>query len=392
MERQSDRIAPDILVVGGGILGLATSCELLSRGYTVSIAERDASNSATRAAGGMLSPWAEFSAPVPWHTLLVQARNAYPEFVRNAEETSGCRVECRFPGTLLVSPNPEFDLSDLTFTFREQGAHATFLDSEDLTRVEPGLAVDSAILLEDEGYVDPRGLHSALRASFEELGGHWIRDEVYAVREVEGRVVGVQTSSGDLSAGVVLNTAGAQADRFLLPEDRARLEPRPVRGELIRLRPPHRGERIRHVIQSPGFTYLIPQDDGTVIVGATSYEGDGTRRITARGIAELLENSSRLLPDVSDWEWVEAWSGVRPLVGSGEPTVLTDKRPGLLHGLGLYRNGILLAPVIGAQLSRLAAEYIGLPGSPRRPTPGTRAPGRDGPDGTVSSSRTRERT
>ncbi|MEZ4651080.1 MAG: FAD-dependent oxidoreductase [Candidatus Eisenbacteria bacterium] len=389
MERQSDQIAPDVLVVGGGILGLATSCELLSRGHTVSIVERDPAGSATRAAGGMLSPWAEFSAPAPWQSLLVQARNAYPEFVRNAEETSGCRVECRFPGTLLVSPDPEFDLSDLTFTFREQGARATYLDSEDLTRVEPGLSVDSAILLEDEGYVDPRGLHSALRASFEELGGLWIRDEVYAIREAGGRVVGVRTSSGDLSAGAVLNTAGVQADRFLLPEDRIRLEPRPVRGELLRLRPPRRGERIRHVIQSPGFAYLIPQDDGTVIVGATSYEGDGTRRLTARGVAELLENAAGLLPDVSDWEWVEAWSGVRPLVGNGEPTVLTDPRPGLFHGLGLYRNGILLAPVIGAQLSRLATEYVGLPGSRPRLESDPRG---DGPDGTISTSRTRERT
>jgi glycine oxidase len=69
-----------------------------------------------------------------------------------------------------------------------------------------------------------------------------------------------------------------------------------------------------------------------------------------------------LLPDVAEWEWISAWSGLRPLVGSGEPTVLADPRPGLFHGLGLYRNGILLAPVVGAQLSRLAAEFVGQAG------------------------------
>lgn len=357
-----DRNTPDIVVVGGGVLGLATSCELLSRGYSISIVERGAGQSATRAAGGMLSPYAECSPPPSWQDLLIQARHAFPEFVRNIEETSGCRVECRFPGTLLVSPDPERDLSELTFTYREAGARATFLDSEDLTALEPGLDVDSAILLEDEGYVDPRGLHDALRASFEELGGTWIQDEVYAPIEERGRVVGVQTGSGHLHAGAVINTAGAQAERFLLPEDRLRLGPRPVRGEILRLRPPRRGQRIRHVVQSPGFVYLIPQDDGTVLIGATSDEGDGRARVTAEGVGLLLANARTLIPDVAEWEWIAAWSGLRPLVGTGEPMVLADPRPGLFHGLGLYRNGILLAPVVGARLSRLAAEFIGQAG------------------------------
>ena len=362
MERSIERQTPDILVVGGGILGLATACELLSHGYSVSIVERDAKKSATQAAGGMLSPYAECIPPVPWQDLLIQARNAFPEFVRNIEETSGCRVECRFPGTLLVSPDPEADLSDLTFAYRESGARATFLHSEDLTAIEPGLEVDAAILLEDEGYVDPRGLHDALRASFEELGGSWIQDEVYAPSEERGRVVGVQTGSGSLGAGAVINAAGAQADRFLLPEDRLRVRPRPVRGEMLRLRPPRRGQRIRHVVQSPGFVYLIPQDNGTVLVGATSYEGDGRARVTAQGVTSLIENASALIPDVAEWEWIDAWSGLRPLAGTGEPSVFADPRPGLFHGLGLFRNGILLAPVVGAQLSRLAAEFVGQAG------------------------------
>lgn len=366
MERSLERHAPDILVIGGGILGLAAACELLSHGYSVVVVERGAERSATRAAGGMLSPWAEFAQPVSWQVLLVQARLAYPEFVRNVEETSGCRVECRFPGTILVASDPGADLTELTVAYRELGARATFLDSEDLTASEPGLAVDGAVLLEDEGYVDPRGLHDALRASFEELGGTWVGDEAFALALAQGRVVGVETAGGTLHAGVVLNTAGVQAERFLLPEERARLRPRPVRGELLRLRPRHRGERIRHVVQSPGFAYLIPQDDGTVLVGATCDEGDGRTRVTAAGVQTLLAHASALLPDLLAWEWVETWSGLRPLVGTGEPTVIADPRPGLFHGLGLHRHGILLAPVLGAQLSRLAAEYVGQAGQGSR--------------------------
>jgi glycine oxidase len=376
VERSLERHAPDILLIGGGVLGLASACELLSHGYSVVIVERGAERGATRAAGGMLSPWAEFATPVSWQVLLVQARLAYPEFVRNVEETSGCRVECRFPGTILVSPDPGADLGDLTVAYRELGARATFLDSEDLTASEPGLAVDGAVLLEDEGYVDPRGLHDALRASFEELGGTWVGDEVFALALAQGRVVGVETAGGTLHAGVVLNTAGVQAERFLLPEDRARLRPRPVRGELLRLRPRHRGERIRHVVQSPGFAYLIPQDDGTVLVGATSEEGDSRTRVTAVGVQTLLAHASALLPDILAWEWVEAWSGLRPLAGNGEPLVLVDPRPGLIHGLGLHRHGILLAPVLGAQLSRLAAEYVGQAGQGFRADP-TRSLGGD---------------
>lgn len=366
-ETQPDGTASaDLLVIGGGILGLSTACEALSRGLSVTLFDATPEQSATRASAGMLSPYAE---PAENGSLIDQmkmARAGYPDFIQTIEEASGCRIEIGFPGTLLTSLEiaDSFRLRDLAARCRDMGAACQFLDAEEVTREEPSLTTKTAgsVLLCEEGYVNPRSLHDALRSAFDRLGGLWVPLPVIGLVARKQAVVGIETASGVTLGGAVLNATGAAVDLFLLPEDVARYRPRPVRGELIRLRPPSHSRSIRRVIQIPGYLYMVPQDDGTVICGATSQEDGPIRRTTSGGVRSILEATARVVPDSEEWAFVDSWNGLRPLAGDGDMMLIPDDRKGLFHGLGLYRHGVLLAPVASTKLCRMILEYLGRQG------------------------------
>jgi glycine oxidase len=354
----------DLLVIGGGILGLSTACEILARGLSVTVFEEDPKRSATWASAGMLSPYAEHAAAGSLQDMMRAARAAYPAYLQRVEEHSGMRVEMAFPGTLIPSleDGRQVELEALTAKFIDLGARARYLDAGETAAHEPQLAArgSGAVLLEEEGYVNPRSLHTALRASFDRLGGRWVGLQVLGLVARQGASVGVETTAGVALGRAVINAAGAWADRFLLPEDQARYRVRPIRGQTVRLRPPSRRESIRRVIQVPGYAYLVPRADGTVIVGATSEEVGPFPGVTAEGVQYLLSAVQALVPVSRGWSFLSAGSGLRPMAGDGELFLEPDsQRRGLFHGLGLYRQGILLAPVASTRLAGMALEYLG---------------------------------
>jgi glycine oxidase len=170
----------------------------------------------------------------------------------------------------------------------------------------------------------------------------------------------VETTAGVVLGRAVVNSAGAWADRFLLPEDQARYRPRPIRGQTVRLRPASRRESVRRVIQVPGFAYLVPRADGSVIVGATSEEVGPFPGVTAEGVQSLLSAVQTLVPASRAWTFLSAGSGLRPMAGDGGLYLEPDsQRRGLFHGLGLYRHGILLAPVASTRLAGMILDYLG---------------------------------
>ncbi len=357
-------VPSDVLVIGGGILGLSTACEILARGLSVTIFEEDPKRSATWASAGMLSPYAEHTDAGARQDMMRAARAAYPAFLARVEEHSGMRIEMGFPGTLIpaLSDDRALDLQELTRRFLDLGARARYLDPSETAWQEPQLAArgSGAVLLEDEGYVNPRSLHTALRAAFDRLGGRWVALQVLGLVARQGHAAGVDTTAGVILGRAVINCAGAWADRFLLPEDLARIRPRPIRGQSVRLRPPSRQEGIRRVIQVPGVAYLVPRADGSVVLGATSEEIGPFPGVTGGGVSSLLNAALSLVPAVQSWAFLSAQSGLRPLAGDGELFLEADStRQGLFHGLGLYRQGVLLAPVASTRLAGMVLDHLG---------------------------------
>jgi glycine oxidase len=312
----------------------------------------------------MLSPYAEHAMAGALQDMMRAARAAYPAYLSHVEQASGLHVELAFPGTLIPSmhENERGHLERLTQTFADLGARCRYLDPSETAWQEPQLAAraSGAVLLEDEGYVNPRSLHTALRAAFDRLGGRWIGLEVLGLVARRGQTAGVETSAGVVLGRAVINCAGAWADRFLLPEDQARCQLRPVRGQLLRLRPPSRHESIRRVIQVPGTGYLVPRADGSVMIGATSEEIGPYPGVTGGGVHSLLQTAISLVPAVERWAFLSATSGLRPMAAEGGLFLEPDSaRRGLFHGLGLYRHGILLAPLAATRLAGMVLDSLG---------------------------------
>jgi len=353
----------DLLVMGGGILGLSTAIEALTRGLRVTLFDEAPERSATLAAAGMLSPYAELIQTSSLQEIMKQGRASYPAYVTRVEEVSGCRIELAFPGTLMPgnTAGDRARLEQLAHDFADMGARSRYVPADELETIEPNLGAREAgaVLLEDEGYVNTHTLHAALRSGFERLGGTWIPLQALGLTVRQQRVVGVETANGVVLGGAVLNATGAAGDRFLLPEDQERYRARPIRGQAIRLRPADPRAGISRVIQMPGVGYLVPQADGSIIAGATSEAIGPFPGVTAGGVQSVLGGAERLVPRSREWSFVGAWSALRPMAGEGEPVLAADARKGLFHGLGLYRHGILLAPVAATRLAKLITDYLG---------------------------------
>jgi glycine oxidase len=158
------------------------------------------------------------------------------------------------------------------------------------------------------------------------------------------RVTGVETPMGRVEgAAVVLCTgiSAAQSPAWLGRE--GTLPIAPVRGQILSLAP--RPPGLRTIVWG-GSTYLVPKRDGSIVVGATEERGAFDLRVTAAGVAQLLDGAIRLVPGLDDASFAGAWAGIRPATPDGLP--LVGPWPGvegLVLAAGHYRNGVLLAPL-----------------------------------------------
>lgn len=349
---------PDVVVVGGGIIGLALSYELLRRGRTVLLVEREcATGSATRASAGMLAPISE--AEVEDAALIelgLESLRRYPRFIAEIEELTHLGCGYRSEGTLWVALNRD-DLEELAHmdrTLRLKSLSASRLEAQEVLEREPHLSgrVVGGLRVDGDRQVDPRALSRCLRGAIERLGGSLRTGEVTEVEAEQGRVVRgvvVRAGSGEtsrISSPVVVLAAGAwtgEQIRSPLPS----LGIRPVKGQLVRLRG---GSLLRHVVRTPR-VYLVPREDGELLLGATMEEQGFDTSPTAGAVLDLLRHAWQVLPGIYDLEVSEISVGLRPAVGDHLPVIGPTEIEGLYLATAHYRNGVLLAPATAQYLS-----------------------------------------
>jgi len=343
-----------IIVVGAGIIGLASASELLRRGHQVTVFDPAPAAGASRAAAGMLAPTTELA----WgqdalHPLLADAAARYPAFVAALEERTGLRAGHRRTATLAVGVDAadRATLAELA-TLRDGAVRrVTGSQARDLeSALAP--AVSGGLLVSEDHQVDPRRVTTALLA---ELGTRVRREAVAAVvREADsGRATGVLSAAGEhVAADEVLVAAGLGATGIGgVPP----LPLRPVWGDILRLRVPD-GMRplltltVRALVRGSA-VYLVPREDGELVLGATVREG-GVEGVQAGGVLALLRDAERILPGIAECEIVEVLARARP--GSPDAVPLLGRvAPGLVVATGFDRHGVLLTPlaaVIGADL------------------------------------------
>ncbi|HEX6688307.1 MAG TPA: glycine oxidase ThiO [Solirubrobacterales bacterium] len=343
----------DLVVVGGGVIGLSCAWRAARRGAKVALVERSQPPAgATRVAAGMLAPVGELAFGEPeLLKMTVAAAGLYPDFVAELEQASGISCGYRRDGALHVALDRD-EAAELRRVHELQlslGLAAEWLPPRRCRELEPGLtpSFNGGVHAPEEASVDPRALVAALLAALEaERDVELLTGIVVEAALLDGeRVVGVRIESGEelRATATVLATGAWSAQAEWLPEP-ARPPVRPVKGQILELRS-RDGVVPCHRIVASERVYLVPRPDGRLVVGATVEEQGFDTAVTAGGVHELLREAYRLLPEVAEMELVEATSGLRPATPDNLPLVGAGGVDGLLWATGHYRNGILLAPL-----------------------------------------------
>jgi glycine oxidase len=373
----------DVIVIGGGIIGLSLSMALRRRGATVLVVERgEPGREASHAAGGMLVE-CSLETPAALQPLATASARMYPEFAREIELESGMNVDLRDHGTIVFFSKEHID----HLPTRDPQFRAASLGPADLERLEPSLRrqtfedkdlelareeldptcslqeidrwlksiVRPAVYLKERS-VDPRALSSAAWKAAKRRGVDFSSgDEVTAVIVTDGRVAGVRTTKTAFHAAKVVNCAGAWSGQ-ILPHP---FPTRPVKGQMLCLLMPSHA-RLKHVIRSAD-AYLIPRSDGRLLVGATVEEAGFDKRTDLATIQRFHHAALELVPELRDGKILESWAGLRPGTPDALPIVGETGSPGYFVATGHFRDGILLAPitaeVVAAVIDGRTPEY-----------------------------------
>lgn len=335
----------DVIVVGGGAIGLSAAWRLAQRGLDVAVLDRgDPGCGATRVSAGLLAPVteAEFG-DEPLLEARLAAAEAWPRFAEELTAASGVDCGYRRNGALYVAlDGDELEEVRRHHDFRrELGLKAEWLLPSECRELEPALATACAggSYTTEDAEVDPRALTAALLVALERAEVPVTRGEIARLDEAFAR------------ARTVISATGAWTE--WLPEE-ARPPVRPVKGQIVRLRGEPPTER---TIRTPD-VYIVPRRTGEVVVGATMEERGFDTTVTAGAVHELLRDSYRALPELAELEFAEASAGLRPGTPNNMPIVERSAVDGLVYATGHYRNGILLTPTTADQVADLVAEAV----------------------------------
>jgi glycine oxidase len=321
----------DVIVIGGGIIGLSLSIELRKRDATVLVVERgEPGREASHAAGGMLVDCL-FETPAVLQPLATASARLYPKFAHELEVESGIKVDLRDQGTILFPSAEHLSSSSL---------QAATLPAP-LAELEPALAdfTRPAFYLRERS-VDPRALTAAALKAAKHRGVDISSgDEVTAVNVSSGRVAGVITTKTSFHAPKVVNCAGAWSGQ-IAPQA---FPTRPVKGQMLCLASPSRN-LLKHVLRTPE-VYLIPRSDGRILVGATVEEAGFDKRTNVETIQRLYRAAIAAVPGLRNAKILEDWAGLRPGTPDGLPILGATASPGYYVATGHFRDGILLAPI-----------------------------------------------
>ncbi|WP_254812733.1 glycine oxidase ThiO [Streptomyces cavourensis] len=347
----------DVLVIGGGIIGLVTAWRTAQRGLAVTVADPDPGGGAAQVAAGMLAAVTELHYGEEMLLGLNLASAArYPEFVAELEAASGRETGFRTCGTLAVALDSDdrAHLRELHTLQERSGLESAWLSGRECRRLEPMLApgVRGGLRVDGDHQVDPRRLAVALLAACERVGVVFRRSPAERLTVAGGRAAGAVLGDGTgVGADRVVLAAGSLSGRLAgLPEE---VVPpvRPVKGQVLRLTvppayAPFLSRTVRAVVRG-GHVYLVPRENGELVVGATSEEMGWDTTVTAGGVYELLRDAHELVPGITELPLTETRAGLRPASPDNAPLLGPTALPGLLLATGHHRNGVLLTPVTG---------------------------------------------
>jgi glycine oxidase len=337
----------DVIVGGGGIIGLTTALELARHGFRVRVIEKGrAMAEASWAAAGMLSP-NDPEHPAELVQLATLSIRLYAEYLSEVERLSGRLVPLRTQAAIVTSRmGSEFHPNETRV--------CPSLSAEEAERRIPGLATDGrSFCWMEEASLDPRDLCAALPLAAAAAGVAVQEEtEVLAVTSRDNTVE-VRTQRGTVSAGAFVNCCGAWAAgvRLCGQENPSAAAVVPRKGQMIAVRVPPPLD-LPYVLRSPEI-YLVPRGRGLIVVGATVERAGFDRRVEPMVVERLRALGAELWPPIASAPVVESWSGLRPGTIDELPLIGSAGLPHCWIATGHFRNGILLAPATGLIVRQL---------------------------------------
>lgn len=341
---------PEVVVVGGGVVGAACARELAQRGRKVRLIERGGeAGEGWRASAGMLAPQIDAPAGDDLFELGIAGREFYRDHAAELRD-AGHDIGLWEGGILQVaSTEPEVEvLRERVAWQRQHGHHCEWLDPDEVRRDWPWVGRTlGGLLAPRDGCVDPVRVVEAFRAEATRAGAELVTDQISSLTRSGGKVTGVQGRAWHPAEHVVIS-AGAWSGRLgNLPRP---VSVEPVRGQMVAYAWP-RGVEPSIVFGLGG--YLLHRH-GEAFAGTTMEHAGFTSEVTEAGVAEIRARAETLMPSLTGSGILRAWAGLRPGTPDGLPIV--GREPdlrGLWYATGHGRNGVLLAGITATMIAQL---------------------------------------
>jgi glycine oxidase len=342
----------DVIVIGGGIIGLSLAWQLSRRSVRALLIERrEPGQEASHAGGGMIADL-DPVLPIELRELAHRSATLYPAFVKELASESQRAIDLREVGVIAFEQSPI-----------EESDGVRSITAEQALSLEPKLTLppDPAYTMRERA-IDPRDLVSALLSALQKRGVEMVTGETALKVMVEhGQATGVLTDRGSYSAPCIVNCAGAWAAQIA----GAKLPTLPVKGHMVALAFPEelamdsatREQRrvLRHVLRSR-WCYILPRSNGRYVVGSTVEPAGFDKSLNSYRVKLLQSAAARLIPQFAEATIAEAWTGLRPGTPDNLPLLGATSTRGYFAATGHYRDGILLAPVTAEVMCALVLE------------------------------------
>lgn len=339
----------DYLIVGAGVIGLATALELADSGAHVTIIDRGrVGQESSWAGGGILSPLMPWDYTAPVNDLVAFSNQLYAGWVAELAQRTGLDAQWQRSGMLVLSPTAPERAADWC------AVHGMPLSFRRGREIVPDLAQDQAAMwLPEIAQVRNPRLTQALLLALKARQVTILEEtEMQQLQQSATRLTGIRTSTGPLSAAAVIITGGAWS-QSILGDYALKVDIRPVRGQMLLFK--STPGRLQHILFEQG-TYIIPRLDGHVLTGST-VEDVGFDKSTTREARELLQGrAAHMLPWLLDAEFVQQWAGLRPGSPDSIPTIARHPFVDNLYiNSGHFRYGVTMAPGSARLLANLLA-------------------------------------
>ena len=334
----------DVVIVGGGVIGMTAALELAHRGYAVTVFDQQQiGQEASWAGAGMLPP-GQITGPASIRQLAKLSASMWPELSRQLYESTGIDNGYRQSGSINVSLANESELPGCVEQWRAESVSVEVLHSPELHDQFSFLTKQCCYcfhLPEMSQVRNPRHLQALKQACVQRDVRIMENTPVTGWSVDADRITAVQTQQGSTSADMYLLTAGAWTSEILNSVG-IEFEILPIRGQIVLLKSPQ--PLFTHLIED-GPRYLVPRDDGHILIGSTEEEVGFVKATTISGVTELMRFASDLVPSIRSAEVVRAWSGLRPKAKRGVPAIgPVTPFTNLYLASGHFRDGLAQSP------------------------------------------------